>query len=82
MATKELLLVLVKQIFNDQETSDVVHQSVLHSRMELNCIRIRTVVTERVIHFNHLRLALLRSWLLHRCDVSRSGISLLCTKDA
>lgn len=82
MASKECLVVLVHQIFDDEESSNVIEQGVLHSGVELNGIGVLSVVAKRMVHLNHLLLTLLWSLLLHCSYISWSFVSLFCSKDA
>ena len=82
MASKERLIVLVHKVFYYQKTSNIVNQSILLSWMNLNSVRILSIVAKRVIHFDHLLLTLLLIWLLHRSNISRILLPLFCSKDA
>ena len=82
MTTQELLLVLVHEILNDQETADVVDQSIIHRRVELDGIRILAIVANRVIHLDQSSLSLGNSWLFHCGDVTGRLIALVCPKYA
>ena len=82
MAAKELLLVLIHEVLNDKQATDVIDQSVLHRWVELDCVRVLAVVTERVVHLEHLYLALLHLWLLHSSHVSWCIVALFSAEDA
>lgn len=79
---KELLIVLVHEVFNDEQAANIVEQGVFHGRVELDRIGVAAIVAERVVHLEHLLLALGGSWLFHGCDVAGSLVPLLCAEDA
>ena len=79
---EELLFVLVQQVLDHQQATDVVDQGVLHRGVEFNRVRVLAREPDGVIHLEHLSLALLGSGLLHRCDVTGRFRALLRAKDA
>lgn len=82
VAAKELLIVLVHEVFDDEQAANIVKQGVFHGRVELDRIRVAAIVAERVVHLEHLLLTLGGSRLFHGCDVARSLVPLLCAEDA
>ena len=81
MTPHELLLVLIHEILDDQETTDVVDQSVLHGGVELDSIRILAVVADRVIHLDQRLLTLGGNGLLHSGNVARRLAALFLPKN-
>jgi hypothetical protein len=67
MASQELLLVLVVKVLDDEEATDVVEDSVLLCRVEVNCVLMLSIVANRMFKLEQfLRLLrLLRIWILH-----------------
>ena len=71
MTAKKLLLVLIHQVLDDEQATDVVKQRVLHSRMELDRVWVASIIAEGVVHLEHLLAGFSRSWLFHSCDIAR-----------
>ena len=82
MTAKELLLMLVHQVFDNEKATDVVHQGVLHGRVELYRVWVTSIVAERVVHLKHLLSTLFTSWNLHGCNIARRLVSFFCAEDA
>ena len=45
MASQKLLVVLVMKVFNDQQTSNIIDQSVFNSGVEVDSVLVFTIVT-------------------------------------
>ena len=72
---------LVHEVLNDKKAADVVDQSILHCWMELHCVGVFAIITERVVHLEHLLLTFLDCGHLHRGHVSWSFIPLFGTEN-
>ena len=82
VAAQELLIVLVHEVFDDEQAADIVKQRVLHSWMEFDCICVAAIIAERMVHLEHLLLTFSSSWLFHGCYVAWCLIPFLCAEDA
>ena len=46
MPTQELLLMLVVEVFNDEEPSDIVNKRVFEGRVEVDRVGVQAIVTD------------------------------------
>ena len=82
VTAQELLIVLVHEVLDDEQAADIVKQRVLHRWVEFDCICVAAIITERMVHLEHLLLTFSSSWLFHGCHVAWCLISFLCAEDA
>ena len=82
VAPQELLIVLVREVFDHKKSSNVVQQSVLHRGVELHSVRVLSIVSNRVVHLDHSLLTFDGLRLVHGSHVSWGLVSLIVAENA
>lgn len=82
MTPQELLIVLIHEILDHEQASNVVEQGVLHRWVELHRVWILPIVPNRMVHLDHGLLTFGSLRLIHRSHVTWCFIPLLVAEDA